>query len=67
MSKKLANITVIPEATDYHIKETDKGTEIVIKDKSGDTITTILSNFHKTKKEREEFTIDGETYDELGY
>ena len=65
--KKKNRITVIPEATDYHIIETAKGTEIVINDSSGEKTEIILKDFHKTKKQREEFHIEGGNYDELGY
>lgn len=62
--KKLANITVIPEATGYHIKETKEGTKIIITDTSEDVITILLPNYFKDEGV---LTCPLEGYDELGY
>lgn len=64
---KMNRITIIPEATDYSIHETKKGTEIIISDALGDKTEIILKDFHLPKKQREQFMIEGGNYDELGY
>lgn len=65
--RKMNRITVIPEATDYHITETDRGTEIIISDAAGEKTEIILKGFHLPKKQRDDFHIEGGMYDELGY
>jgi hypothetical protein len=66
-TKKMSRITVIPEVTDYHIHETERGTEIIISDSTGDKTEIILKDFRLPKKKSQEFTVKGGTKDVLGY